>query len=181
MAKKLAFMTIGVLHEPIGHPRVQGFVDRVPAVYKAADESAGFSARSVRDLQTLEHSWGPIRVPRCFAGKGELDRVASTLSIWNDLESVAAYAYHGAHGEAMAKRREWFGTHTCPTYVAWWIEEGHAIDWNETCERLDHLHEHGSTAFAFNFASPFAADGRPDALNQAAIRASIASNAARSG
>ena len=43
-------MTVGILREPVGHAQVQGFVDRVPAVYEAADSSDGFHARSIRDV-----------------------------------------------------------------------------------------------------------------------------------
>ncbi len=171
MPKKLAFLTVGVLHEPVSHPRSQGFMDRVPSVYAAADQSHGFIARSIRDLQTFEHSWGPVRIPRCFSHVQDLNRLPTTLSIWDDLESVAAYAYSGAHGEAMTKRKDWFESHPNPTHVAWWIDEGHRIDWNEACERLDHLHEHGPTAKAFNFSNPFDADGRPRPMDPAVVRA----------
>ena len=37
-----------------------------------------------------------------------------TLSLWKDLESVAAFIYHGAHGEALMKRRERFEKHKLP-------------------------------------------------------------------
>ena len=169
MTRKLAFMTMGALHEPLGHPSVQGFVDRLGPVYDAADHGHGFIARSVRNLQTFEHSWGPIRVPRCYAHIGDLKKLPTTLSIWDDLESVAAFAYQGAHGEVMSKRKEWIAPQGCPTYVAWWVDEGHQIDWAEACERIDHLHEKGSTAFAFNFMTPFDAAGRPCQLNVARL------------
>ncbi len=179
MAKKLAFMTVGMLHEPVGHPRVQGFVDRIPAAYEAADKSVGFVERSERHRETLEHSWGPVRVPKCFACVEDVNRMPSTLSIWEDLESVAAYAYNGVHGEAMKKRREWFQAHNLPTHVAWWVEEGHRIDWTQACDRLDHLHDHGASAFAFNFARPFDADGWPFTMNPEAVRERIKTNAER--
>ena len=54
-----------------------------------------------------------------------------TLSLWQDLESVAAFAYHGPHGEALAKRREWFEKYNLPVYVAWWVRADHRIDWKE--------------------------------------------------
>ena len=33
MSYKLAFMTVGILREPVGREQVQGFVDRIPSVY----------------------------------------------------------------------------------------------------------------------------------------------------
>lgn len=176
MAKKLAFMTIGILHEPVGHPRVQGFIDRISGVYAAADGSEGFVDRSERNVDTWMQTWGPIAAPRCFDTPDDSPHLATTLSLWDDLESVAAFAYHGAHGEAMAKRREWFEKRDAPTYVAWWIEEGDPIDWRLACDRLDHLHENGPTASAFNFTRPFDREGDPRQLAAAEVREKIARN-----
>ena len=170
-------MTIGALHEPMGHPKVQGFLDRVPAVYAAADSSEGFQNRSHRDMGTFQHSWGPTVVPKCF---GLLDpaQAPTTLSLWDDLESVAAFAYHGAHGEAMGKRKEWFESHSAPTYVAWWVDDVTNLSWQEAADRLDYLHEHGSTPRAFNFVKPFGADGEPRTLDAALVKSKFQANAA---
>jgi hypothetical protein len=108
MPPKLAFMTVGILRESVGHAQVQGFVDRVPSVYLAADNSDGFHARSIRDVGTWLHSWGEVELPACFPTPPSKEHIAMTLSLWQDLESVAAFAYHGPHGEALTKRREWF-------------------------------------------------------------------------
>src|SRR5215469_1885732 len=66
MPHKLAFMTVGILREPVGHEQVQGFIDRVPSVYQSADESDGFHARSIRDMGTYLHSWGEVKLPECY-------------------------------------------------------------------------------------------------------------------
>ena len=58
MAKQIAFCTFGVLKAPVGDSAVQGFVDRVGDVYAAAEGSAGFFARSIRDVETWTQSWG---------------------------------------------------------------------------------------------------------------------------
>jgi len=179
MTRKLAFMTIGVLYEAFGEPRSQGFVDRIPAVFAAADVSDGFVARSVRDMESFERSWGEVEIPECLSAIEDPLRLPSTLSIWDDLESVAAYAYHGAHGEAMARRREWFLRHDAPTYVAWWTEDAEKIDPQDAKARIDHLHKNGPTAFAFNFSKPFDANGNPCTLSQAAVKAKIAANEPR--
>lgn len=91
MSPRVAFMTLGVLKKPVGHSEVQGFVDRLASVYAAADGSVGFFARSVRDIKTWEHSWGPVVRPRCAPPDLALDQLAMTLSLWNSLETVAAY------------------------------------------------------------------------------------------
>lgn len=177
---KLAFMTIGVLHEPMGHPRVQGFMDRFEAVFASAEGSDGFIDRSRRtEYPAGAHSWGPIVAPKCHAQIDDPMRLPSTLSLWDDLESVAAYAYRGTHGEAMAKRREWFLDSDAPTYVAWWVEDGHTPDWTEAGERMDHLHEHGPTPFAFDFKSPFDVSGNAVSVERDKVNSKRAINETR--
>ncbi len=174
MAKKLAFMTYGKLVEEFGHPTVQGFVDRVPGVYDAADATPGFVDRSKRSLEDYGHSWGKIVTPRCWGGETNL-RSASTLSLWDDVESVAAFAYHGKHGEAMKLRNEWFEHPGLPEHVAWWVGDVEEVDWQAAADRMDHLHEHGSTAHAFTIRSPFDANGNPYKLDTSIVREKVAS------
>jgi hypothetical protein len=178
MPHRLAFFTVGIFHEPVGHPRVQGFLDRTPGVYAAADSSAGFHARSIRNLETWKHSWGEIVVPECYPKVDNPDQYAMTLSLWDDLESVAAFAYKGRHGEALAYRKDWIPTLGLPTYVAWWVSADHQVNWKEAAERLDHLHLHGSSPSAFNFKSPFDAGGNPVRFDQWAMQAQAKKNAA---
>jgi len=178
VAKKLAFMTIGILEEPFGHPRSQGFVDRIPGVFAAADASSGFVARSIRDMETYQRSWGELEIPNGYAHIGDVLRLPSTMSIWEDMESVAAFAYHGAHGEAMSKRREWFQVNDVPEYAAWWVDEDtDRLDPADIKARFEHLCEHGSTPYAFDFKRPFDAEGNPYKINQALVKEKIAANA----
>jgi hypothetical protein len=166
MADRIAFFTYGVLKQPIGHPEVQGFIDRIESVYGAAEGSLGFFARSERNVQTWEHSWGPVLAPQCTPQGVTLNELAMALSLWRDLESVAAFAYRGAHGEALSKRKEWFRSGEWPTYVAWWVNENHKPNWKEAADRIDHLHQNGPTSFAFTFQKPFDSAGASVKLNR---------------
>lgn len=168
--KRLAFMTYGRLVADYGAPRIQGFRDRVPNVYDSADRSQGFIARSIRDLENFSHSWGEVVAPRCWGGHPGSD-IAATLSVWEDLESVAAFAYHGAHADAMKRRRDWFLEADVPEQVAWWIEPDETVTWHEAAARMDHLHRQGASAYAFNMKSPFDADGNPCKLRVDVVRA----------
>ena len=94
-----------------------------------------------------------------------------TLSLWDDPESVAAYAYHGAHAEALARRKEWFAAKGLAAYVAWRVPEGEPVTWQLGADKLDHLHEHGPTPAAFNFANPFDPSGSPRRLNRELLQA----------
>lgn len=168
MAMRLAFFTFGHLKAPFGHPDVQGFIDRVPGVYGAADDM-GLIDRSRRSLEDYSHSWGKIVTPKCW-GEPDLPRTAATLSLWEDIESVAAFAYHGLHGEAMTKRTEWFVHRGLPEQTGWWIEEGDIPDWQTAADRMDHLHDHGSSPHAFNLKKPFDAEGNAYRLDTERIR-----------
>ncbi|MBS1707579.1 MAG: DUF3291 domain-containing protein [Armatimonadetes bacterium] len=173
MPKRLAFMTFGHLLAEFGHPKVQEFVDRVPGVYAAADSMEGFVGRSVRSMEDFSHSWGPIVAPKCWGGE-TTGRTAATLSLWDDIESVAAFAYHGPHGDAMKKRHEWFEHPGLPEHVGWWVEDTAEINWQQAADRMDHLHDHGSTAHAFNLRKPFGPDDQPYQLDTTVIRAKTA-------
>lgn len=168
MAKRLAFMTYGRLVETFGHPDVQGFWDRVPHVFGAADNSPGFLCRADRERGTQNSSWGEVVTPKCWGGENTPTTVA-TLSVWEDIESVAAFAYHGHHGEAMTKRKEWFVHEGLPEHVAWWTDAD-TVRWSEAADRMDQLFEQGSSAQAFSIRDPFDEHGCPYKLDATAVR-----------
>ena len=98
------------------------------------------------------------------------ESVPSTLSIWSDLESVAAFAYRGRHSEALSKRQEWFVKTEYPVYVAWWIDDGAPLPtWSEAGRRLTQLHDNGPTPEAFDFKSTFDSDGQPVKIDRASL------------
>jgi hypothetical protein len=167
---KLAFYTFGILREARTHPQVQGFLDRTGRVLTTADGSAGMIKRSAANAR-----WGEKTFPRFFTGDPP-DGAAATLSLWEDLESVFAFAYAGVHAEALRHRKEWFVPPGWPTYVAWWVADGHTPDYLEAIERHRHLHEHGPTPTAFNFKHAFGPDGSQITIDRERIEAIAAAN-----
>src|SRR5579884_2199651 len=98
---RIAFHTFGVLRAPRGHAQIQGFVDRVPEAFAAAERAPGF-LMLLPDRTPAERKRNPhFFDPSIHAG------AALTVSVWADLESVFAYAYRGLHREALQKRSEW--------------------------------------------------------------------------
>jgi hypothetical protein len=154
---RVAFYTFGILREERGHEQVQGFFDRIETVFSAAEVLPGFIAT----YRNVIHSatFGPrFFVPGTHVGAPQ------TLSLWADLDSVFAFAYRGAHGEALRHRKEWFVPPDWPTYAIWWVGDDEHPAWDDAPKRLEHLHDHGPTPYVFNFKSPFDAAGQPTRL-----------------
>lgn len=166
---KLAFMTTGLLHEPFGAPSMQGFEDRTPPTFAVAEKSEGFLARSGYEAED-ELVWGARETPTVFGREDYEARGADTLSLWQDLESVFAFAYNGTHAEALSHRKGWFVHGSWPTYVAWWVDDDHTPSWHEACERFDKLHREGPTPDAFDFKQPFGPDGQPTKIDRDVVR-----------
>ena len=83
---------------------------------------------------------------------------------------MVAFAYgDGAHRQALAKGSEWFLRGSWPTSVAWWAPAGEATSWREVAERIDYLHEHGSTPYAFTLRKPFDATGQATTVDTEAL------------
>ena len=106
---KVAFFTFGILREAADHPQMQAFWDRIPYNFEAAEQSEGFIDRARHNPDSDHYSWEDPRIPR-FCPVDDLggDRAPWTLSVWEDLESVFAFAYVGVHAEALSHRKEWF-------------------------------------------------------------------------
>jgi hypothetical protein len=159
-----------VLKKPYGHPEVQGFDDRTPAVFDEAERSPGFIDRarevSGSDLSNFERDWGKwgrFDVPRFYryGRDSQTDQRASTLSLWADLAAVYGFTYGGLHVAALRRRTEWFLTPEWPTYAIWWVADDHTPRWDEACRKLEMLHDRGSSPDSFDFKSCFDASGAP--------------------
>lgn len=154
---QIAFFTLNVAREPFSHPQMRGFVERMEAILAHAGASAGFIAfapamRLGPDDPALV--WPLAKPPEREA--------AMTLSLWRDLESVFAFAYSDLHAEALQLRREWTIRPEWPNYVAWWAAgDAEPPTWREAAERHEWLRQRGPTPGAFDFRTPFDAQGQP--------------------
>jgi len=164
MGKQLAFMTFGELLEDYGHATIEGFRSRAPGVFDAADGTVGFVGRPARIIEVDAPSWGELVAPQCWGGEVTSRHVA-TLSMWESIEAVAAFAYNGAHGEAMRRRKDWFVPTNLPEQVAYWLEDGELPSWEQAASRMDHLHKHGPSGYAFLIRSSFDEHGSPYKLD----------------
>jgi hypothetical protein len=152
---RLALYAFGVLREPVGHPDVPGFVDRIEATFAWAQATPGSPGR----LLAADRPTG--LAPSFFAPERHAAAL-QTLPWWADLQSAQAFSCR----EALRHRKDWFVPPGWPTYATWWIPDDRTPTWHEGTDALERLHAEGPTPRAFNFKRPFAPGERDAALDR---------------
>ena len=141
----LAQVNTATLRASLDDPSMADFVAQIRAVNAVADADPGFVWRlrseGAEDATAI----------RAF----EDERILITLTVWKSLEALSAYVYKGAHAAIMRDRRRWFERSEQPILALWWVPVGQMPTVEEAKERLEHLRNHGSTAYAFSFSKPF--------------------------
>ncbi len=163
-------MTVAFLLEDWEHPASKGFVDRIEAAVQTLAVVPGFIASDFDESPV----WGEVILPSLATRPELTNRCAYTLSLWEDLESVFAYSYNAAHGEALRHRREWFRNGEWPSHVAWWVPNNHVPTRREASEHWEYLSESGPSAKAFDFRHAYDAEGRPTKVDRERVRAKAA-------
>ena len=140
----LAQINIARLLAPIDDPMIQDFVDNLDPINALADKAPGFVWR----LQTDEGNATDIQVV-------EDPLIIVNMSVWKDVASLKAYTYQSDHVKIMRRRKEWFEKMVGMSVVMWWIPAEHTPTPQEAMDKLAYLEEHGETAVAFTFKTPF--------------------------
>ena len=79
-------------------------------------------------------------------------RLIINVSVWQDLESLRAFAFQGEHANIMKRRKEWFKPNTEPYLALWWLEDGEPMPRAEAAlARLKYLSRYGPSAKAFGW------------------------------
>jgi hypothetical protein len=154
----LAQVNIARMLAPLSDPIMADFVAQLEPINALADNSPGFIWR----LQTSEGNAVDIQ-------PYEDEMILVNMSVWTTLDDLANYAYaSGArHRDVMKQRRRWFERTKGPYTTLWWVPQGHIPTVAEAKERLEHLRQHGETAYAFSFKKPFPApDNSSEPLTQ---------------
>lgn len=163
---RLALTTIGILHEPYGAERTQGFIDRFDLVFGSVDRAPGFLGRVPGDGLPDRDPWS---APERFSGPEYQGRVPTTLSLWEDLESAIAFTYRNHHGAAMRDRGRWLMKIDVASHAAWW-QDGDALPtWSEANARLERMWN-GEGPHAFLLQRPYAPDGTSYQVDRDRIR-----------
>lgn len=148
---ELAQINIAHLKASLDSPLLAEFVHFLEPVNALAEQSPGFVWRmkdeDSNNATTLET---PFSNPQMVAN----------MSVWEDLESLKAFAFHTAHSYFVRNGQRWFHKMKKPHLVLWWIPKGHEPTQAEAKEKLDLIEKIGPTAAAFNFGRAFYPDGR---------------------
>jgi heme-degrading monooxygenase HmoA len=152
-AHHLAQYNVTTLRAPLEAPQSAPFRKALDHINALAEAQPGFVWRATGegfDSATPTPSQDPLYIVN--------------LSVWENAEALAAFAYRTEHRDYVRRRGEWFLPREGPSFVLWWIPAGH-VPTNAECEaRLAHLAAHGPTGRAFDFRTRFPA---PDALARA--------------
>ena len=147
----LAQINIARFRLPADHPINAEFINNLDRVNAIAETQPGFVWRLIGegndalDLKAFDDQ-----------------NVAINMSVWTDLESLAAFAYRNEdHRAIMRRRREWFEKIEFHL-VLWWIDAGHLPTIDEAKARFEMLRLTGPTEGAFTFKEPFPAPGESD-------------------
>src|SRR5688500_13560529 len=137
---QLAQVNVARMLAPIDSSTMASFVALLDEINALADASPGFVWR-------LKGEGNDATSLRPF----DDNLIIVNMSVWEDLGSLRAYAYGGAHAAVMRRRREWFSAFGAPYLALWWVPAGHRPDPGEVKERLVRLNERGETPEAFSF------------------------------
>lgn len=151
MRHHLAEFNIGVLRYDWDDPRTADFANAVDMVNAAAARSPGFVWRlSDEEMDAAQ------RDPAGALGGDP--RTASTLSVWEDLESLERFVWRTVHKRFYDRRKEWFAPGQGLRMVLWRTPEGRRPSVDEAVERLRSRERHGDTDFAFGWSYAKAAE-----------------------
>ncbi|MFS8102413.1 DUF3291 domain-containing protein [Lentzea alba] len=132
------------------HWRMRGFTRRVDPINELAQQSPGFVWRPTSDQMTqdmLELGRDPMLE-------------AFNLSVWESVEALWDFTFHGVHLEAVQRKAKWFDQETALD-VMWWVPKGHRPTTEEGLAKLELVRENGPTPEGFNFRKRFPAPGLP--------------------
>jgi hypothetical protein len=84
------------------------------------------------------------------------------MSVWESVETLAAFVYSDAHKRVLRHRREWFEPTTDAYTALWWVPRGHIPSTGQAEDAIRLLRAHGPTARAFTLRIHFPPPGSDD-------------------
>jgi hypothetical protein len=145
----IAQLNVGYPLGPLDTEQLRGFVEMLEPINALADRARGFVWR----LQTED---GDATAIHGFAD----DRLLMNMSVWESIETLAAFVFESDHAGVMRQRRQWFERMDRAYACLWWVPAGTVPSTADAEPRLTSLQENGPTPYSFTFRRVF---GPPDA------------------
>ena len=152
---ELAQVNVARLVAPLESLELADFVTSLDPVNLAAELAPGFVWR-------LQSEDGNATSFHAFTWDiGDSAGVITNMSVWVDVEHLAAFVYGQAHRRVLRRRREWFEPMREAYTACWWVPAGRRPTLTEAEERIRGLRRLGPTPFAFTLREHFPAQLAP--------------------
>jgi Domain of unknown function (DUF3291) len=142
----LAQFNVARLIAPIEAPQSAEFREALDRINALAEASPGFVWRATGtgfDSEIPADDIDPM--------------ILANLSVWENAEALAAFAYRSAHSGFVRRGRNWFEPNQEAQVVMWWAPAGLRPTREEAFTRLDRLRAEGPNIQAFDFKNRFPA------------------------
>ena len=137
MIRHLAQLNIATLRHPIDDPRTADFVNALPSVNATGEQSPGYVWR-------LQSDSGDATDIHVF----DDPLVIVNLTVWQSLDALKAFAYHGIHRDFFRRRAEWFVPGSTRTAL-WWVPAASLPTTDDAKRRLEFIEVFGASPYAF--------------------------------
>ena len=131
--RALAQLNIATLRHPIDDPRIADFVDALPVVNGAGEQSPGY-------LWRLQSDSGDATDIQVF----DDPLVIVNLTVWQSLDALKAFAYRGVHRDFFRRRADWFVAGSSRTAL-WWLPASVVPSTDDAKRRLDFIDAVGAS------------------------------------
>jgi GNAT superfamily N-acetyltransferase len=135
--RHLVQLNIARLRHPIDDPRIADFVEALPSVNGAGEQSSGYVWR-------LQSDSGDATDIQAF----DDPLLIVNLTVWQSLEALKAFAYRGVHRDFFRRRDEWFVAGSSRTAL-WWLPGAELPTVDDARRRLDFIDAFGTSSYAF--------------------------------
>jgi GNAT superfamily N-acetyltransferase len=137
MNRHLVQLNIATLQHPLDDARIADFVNALPMVNEAGEQSPGYVWR-------LQSDGGDATDIRVF----DDPLMIVNLTVWESLDALKAFAYRGIHREFFRRRAEWFVPGSTRTAL-WWTPAGSLPTTDDAKRRLEFIDVFGASPYAF--------------------------------
>jgi GNAT superfamily N-acetyltransferase len=135
--RHLVQLNIATLQHPLDDARIADFVNALPMVNEAGEQSPGYVWR-------LQSDGGDATDIRVF----DDPLLIVNLTVWESLDALKAFAYRGIHREFFRRRAEWFVPGSTRTAL-WWTPAGSLPTTDDAKRRLEFIDVFGASPYAF--------------------------------